>query len=417
MKFLLFFLGLSFFFIFFLFSWLEGREGIFQNLFFEAQLYVLLSVICILSLVRIPKKLDDSDKERKSIFSKYSFSKTDFIDYTKLFFGQYIYYIGTFLFYVSLFLVLQALMWEIDIPTIFLCFNILVLTLYFFEHKFQLFQDLIRINTLVVSLYYIIRNAEYLLSSSWVFSFIDIVNMLFVFLLFYLFIYSSKLKPYLLLLTSYAFLFTLLLWVVVYKSLFWDALWGICLLSFSFWVACLLFTKNIAWYLSVSLWQIRIWGLLCLYTFSSLSPLYIFKEDFIALLFIVLTGTSCYLLFIFHERFQNYVSLFFSSYSLSMTALWTYGFLVIQRYESYYMFIFCFLLSWLFLIWDKCSKNPHVYDKYFFRSFSIIVNLIWVICFFFFIEVSILKLALLLFGECLYFFYSYYSLRNNKTLW
>ena len=419
MKFLLFFLWISFFFLFFLFSGIERQDAFFQNIFLQAQLYVIISLICVsrvFSFSTVSKNSEDG-KKRKSIFSKYSFSRADFTEYTKLFFGEYIYYIGTLLFYISLFLILKTLLWGIDIPVIFLCFNILVSSLYFFQNKFPLFQDFIRINTLVVSLFYSIKNLEYLLGS-WVWMwFIDSVNILFIFLLFFFFFTSSKRKNYLWIFCSYALVFIFLQLLTVYKSIFWGTLLWFSFLAFIFWFICLSFTQNIAQILTLRRWNIRIWGLVCLYIFTLCSPFYIFQENLLSFVFLIFSWCAAFFLFKFHERFQNYISLFFSSFSVSCIALGIYGMLVPEAFEYTYIFILFFLLSGVFLLWDRLSHVTHLYDKYFFRSFSIVVNLIWVICFLYFIEVSILKLAFLLFGECLYFFYSYYTLRNENIPW
>ena len=418
MKFLLFFLGISFFFIFFLFSEIPLREPLFESLFLEAHLYIFTSLVCIISLLRFPSRSSNKNESKtKKIFSKIYISREDILDYIKVFFGQYIYYIGTFLFYISLFLILRWLLWEIDIPFIFLCFNILVVGLYFFQHKFPLFQDLIKVNTLVVSLYYIFQSIEFLLWYSEGFIFIDIINIVFVFILFYFLIHASKTKSYLPLVTSYAFIFSFVVLLCLYAWLFQDVIFGWSILSFIFGIIFLFTTQNVAEILYISKWQVRIWGLVSLYTFTILSPLYLFWEDIISMFFLVLLWATSYILFVFHERFQNYVSLFFSSLSFSFLTFSTYKFLVIERLEQYYFFLFFFFLSWVFILADQLSKNPHTYDKYFFRSFSMLVNVIWVICFLYFVEISILKFAFLLLGECIYFLYSYYSLRNETKLW
>lgn len=417
MKFLLFFLGISFFFIFFFFSEISLRESFFENLFLEAHLYIFLSLLCVLSLIPLPSRRWKKGEEKEKLLAKITFTRADIAHASSVFFEKYIYYIGTLLFYLSLFLILKALLWEIDIPFVFLCFNILVVALYYFQNKFPLFQDFIRINTLVVSLYYVSQSLQYLFWLWGSIGLIGVINILFVFLLFYYFIISSKGKNYLPVISSYALIFTFLQIVTLYTHYFSDSLLGISFLSFFLGLSCLFLTQKIASVVSVRKGLVRIWGLIFLYISSIFTPLYILKEDVLAGIFILFSGVTAYFLFKFHERFQNYISLFFASYSGILVALWIYNFTLPQSAESYYLFLFCFFLSGVFLLWDRLSKIHYIYDKYFFRSFSIVVNLVWVICFLYFIEVSILKLAFLLFGECLYFFYSYYSLRNENSLW
>lgn len=415
MKILLLLLGLSFFFIFFLFSGIDVKNGLFSSLFLEAQIYFFIAVLSVLGITWLPsfRFHDPSEKESRWL-SKYYVSRKDFLSYLKTFFWQYVYYIGISLFYISLFLLLQVFIWSIDIPLIFLCFNILVFFLYFFQNKFPLFQDFIRVNTLIISLFYIFKSIQYTLWYTWWFHMVDLINIAWVFVLFYLFISSSKEKYYISTITNYAFVFFFLQFCNVYVYVFSNSLFWITFLSFFFASVCLILTSPIAKTFSASLSQVRGWGLSLSYIFLLLNVYYFYIDGIQPFMFLLASWITGIILFMFHDRFENYVALSFASLAVSFSFSSLYFYVIPKSLEFPMLFTLFFILSIFFLVGNKFSKNIHHYDKYFSRLFSIGVNIIWVICFFFFVDVTILKISFLLFWECIYFFYGYYNFRSSS---
>lgn len=418
MKFLLFFLGIIFFFIFFLFSKIEVSSSIFSSLFIEAHIYIALAIVSIMTLTGISfwknKKIGNDDEsveiESKDILPE----RQEILEYIRVFFGKYIYYIWTLLFYLWLMLIFKSIVWDIRVPQILLFFNIIVLSLYFFENKFPLFQDLIRVNTVIVSLYYIARNILFL--SVWGPEFLvaDLINIFLVIVLFVLFFVSSQKKSYIPTLASYFLVFIFLELSVVMKVLGSETIITMSFLSFIIGLITLIFTREIAHIWAISKTLVRVWGLCFSYMFLTLAWFHIFSESFMAGLFTLFVWISSYLLYSFHLHFQNYISFFFSSIGVSLIAFSLYMFLIPEAYEYDNMFYVAFILSFLFLSWEKIIWVIYFYDRYFFRIFSLLVNIVWLFCFFFFIDISILKIWVLLLGESVYFLYSYYSLKSIK---
>ncbi len=416
MKFLLFLLGVSFFFIFFLFSQnTEIKGSFFPNLYFEAHVYILFSLLCISFLFLSPLK-----KEKKlphTFFSTLSLSRKDIFTSLKIFFERYVYYIAVSLFYSSLFLLFQLFLWEIDIPRIFLFFNILVVILYFLEDKFVVFQDFLRVNTAIISLYYIIFHILYLWGYSLTFSIIDGVNIVLLALVFYLIFVSQRGKNYKEAFQSYTISFLFLEYCVVMKYIFQDFFLPLTFGSFLAAISFLVFTNIFQQYLHISLRLLRIWGLIFSYLFLSSCFKELFWESNIHLLLAFWSGIIGSILYFFHKSFQNYISLAWSTVASGLSFFFFYQVLLSEATEKAYIYLFFFFLSWVFLIFDSISQKKQNYDTYFFHIISLIVNLFWVLSFFFLKDISILSIALLLAGESVYSFFSYYSLHTQSRIW
>lgn len=78
-------------------------------------------------------------------------------------FSCYIYYIACALFYFAIYLILKSIYGEVELSSLFLLLNVVVIGLYFLEHKISIFQDFIRVNLILISLYYIVVHSSFLL--------------------------------------------------------------------------------------------------------------------------------------------------------------------------------------------------------------------------------------------------------------
>ncbi len=417
MKFLLFFLGIIFFFIFFFFSKNSfSWDSFFVNLYIEANIYVWISILLILGVIKTDLRKKHKKNTKTRLFT-FQLSYKDVFVYIKLFFEKYIYYIACIFFYISLFLIFQVSIGEVDLPRIFLFFNILILILYFLEHKFFLFQDFIRVNTAIVSLYYILFHILYLFWYIEWFSWEDVLNILFLFLLFFFFFRSSIWKKYISALASYLITFIFLEISVFIKFFSFDM--QIVIASISFFIALFFFTQTsyFSKKLGVSKGLVRVWGLLFSYIYLIFMSFQIFNQSFISWIFTLGWVYTWYILFLFHNKFQNYISLLFSSYAISLSLYSFYLLVIPESFEKIYLSFLLFCISWIFIFLDKIYKVAYVYDVYFFHIFSILVNLCWVLLFFFFWDFSILNLGILLLWESIYFFFSYYTLRKISKKW
>jgi len=419
MKFLLFLLWITFFFIFFTLSSLsDSKESLISNIYIEAHIYIIMSFLLIVKVFKNDfQKKQGKKTEKKSIFPKVSFSWSTIFTLIKIFFWKYIYYIACTFFYISLFLILKVLLWETDIPKILLFFNILVLSLYFFEHKFQLFQDFIRVNTIIVSLYYTLFQLSYLMG--WVrwFSLADMLNIILLFILFFFLLYSSRKKKYIPVISSYLVVLMFLEYCVFLKYFFESLNYGISILSFFLSVIFLwkpqLFHKQF----NISNTLVRVWGLVSSYVFIYFSSFLVLSSSPYSFSLILGIFIISIVLYDFHAKFQNYISFFIASLWFLVSWYGIYLLFMPSDLVKDYLFIMFFIIALIFLFVERIYKSSYIYDIYFFRVFSIVVNICWVVSFLLFWESSILSSGILLFGESIYFFFSYYSLRNTHLKW
>jgi len=419
MKFLLFLLGITFFFIFFILSSLsDSKESLVNNIYIEAHIYIIISLILIVKVFKNDFHKKSRNKEdSKTIFPKVTFSWSFMFSLIRLFFWKYIYYIACSFFYISLFLILKVLLWETDIPKMFLFFNLLVLSLYFFEHKFQLFQDFIRVNTIIVSLYYTLFQLSYLIGWTEWFSLADMLNIVLLFVLFFFLLYSSRKKKYIPVISSYVVVFIFLEYCVFLKYFFESLNYWISILSFFLSVIFLWKSQFFHKKLYIPNALVRVWGLISSYIYIYFSSFLILSSSSYSFLLILGTLIISIVLYDFHAKFQNYISLLIAS--LWFLVAWYGGYLLFMPtvFVKDYLFVMFFAIALVFLFIERVYINSYIYDIYFFRVFSMLVNICWVISFLLFWESSILSSGVLLFGESLYFFFSYYSLRNNTLKW
>jgi len=410
MKFLLFFLGVVFFLIFFMFSALSGVEWwMVKNIFWEANAYVVLSVLCIVFVFRWEwlksrDKQGPQDVENKKQAVLLSV-KTLFGN----FFFSYIYYIAGALFYIALYFMLIAFFPNISISGVFLCINIVVLGLYFLESNFWVFQDFIGVNMVVISIYYILKHIAYL---SWItqgLTNIELINVLFVFLFFFISLSRRKKFQYIVAIEGCFLGFLFLEILVIYKELFWLALINSAWISFLFWVVLLIFTDPLSYYSRVQVYVLRFWGMFFVGLFVLISSSTLFYQEPDQAIYSLPLIVSSFLFVSYYRRFLSYLSLALWMYSWVCSAVFVFLSFVWREY-LWFLLIFISIL-WLFL--NKAHKYYMPSDKIVFHGFSFLVNLLWVISFFFFYDFSILELWFLLFVESLYFFLSYYLLTTN----
>jgi len=422
MKILLLLLGLCFFFIFYFFyNKTDVESSFFYNIFLEANLYVFVAFALIFYIWTQENvsshELDEENQEDKISFF-HIFDDFSFKIFVMNIFEKYIYIIAIILFYISSSLFLHVFFENIKIEWIFMFFNILVLSLYFLEEKFQVFQDFLRVNTSVISLYYILFHIFYIFSSSLQFSYVDMVNIAIVWLLFYIFLQSTRWKKYKAEFYSYILIFLLLEIMVFCKYVFGEVYYVLLLLSALFSFVFLIYTSEISQKINLPKKYIRIWGLFLSYIFIIFSSKYLLVHEIWWLIITPILLSSTYILYMFHRIFQNYISLFFSLFSGLIFSLIIYWYMFSDMYTQYIgIYLLCF--SGLYLIIYQCIESTQkwdtAYDSYFFHVFSFIVNLVWCLLFVVFRDISILSLSLLLMGESIYLFYSYYTLPKQNN--
>jgi len=417
MYFLLLLVWICFFFIFFLFSSVENLSwSLVSSLFLQAHIYVLLSLLWCLLVYKqsfIWKKVENLDPEEWSQLAEYIPSLQEFKSFVVDFFSSYIYYIAGLLFYIAIYIIIGSFYVNIDAAYIFLVFNIVVIILYFLPYDNTLWKDLIVVNLILISLYYIFDHILYLSSFSGVPSLIDAINIITIFFLFSLLLFNKQYNWYKNIVEQYLLLFLSLELAVLHNLVFNLELYSVWIVTGIVWWSLLIFTDEIKKLLSISRYASRTWGLiLCamsvwVYTLWVLLIGQIYVSYSFGILIIAL------LMMMFHQRFCSYFSL--SVWSLWITIIWYifYDIIFKSSYWNSYLFILYFFMSVLFLYIFKLLKTSFSFDKYFFRIVSVLVNVLWVITFLFFYKISILSTWILLLWESVYLFFLYYSLREK----
>lgn len=413
MKLLLLTLGIVFFFI--LYSFYKGEvveSELIWNIFIEANVYVVLS-FCIIGFIWKQerniyiKNIINNEGVKTSLFQNISLRGI-----IKKIFEKYIYILAIILLYFSSFLLLNTLFEEIALSEIFLVFNAWVLFLYFIGWNIKIFQDFLRVNTSVISVYYILYHIAYIAWISSLFSVIDIINIILLWVLFFLFIRFSRSEQHLPEFFTYVLIF-LYLELIVVSSYVFDSTAFISIFILFLWsLLFLLYTSEVSKYISLKKKYVRIWGLCSWYICVCLSLIFAVQISTVSFFIVIMLLTLSYIFYTFHNYFENYISLVFSFFWICISG---YILFFSVWLPSFYIPLFFFVLSALFLFADGILDDVHVYDNYFFHVFSLLVNLVWCILFFVFMELSILGVSILLMWESLYFFLSYYTLPKKIT--
>lgn len=424
MKLLLLFLWAIFFGIFFIFSQ-QGFQSFYISPFIEGQIYIGLCIFAIIwisvssrNLIAAGVQIEDGeDYELESPSNnRISINFRDIFELIKRILSQYVYYIAGFFFYFSLYLLMRAMFGNIDISYIFFFFNMLVLGLYFFEDRLQPVQDFLRVNTIIISAYYIFFHLGYLFWMHGSGNIVDILNVLGVFLILYVFLSENKKSIFHESLASYGLIFSVLEITIVAKIFSLQSGEFLALLSFFCANIFFVFTSNIAHSINIPKSLVRIWWLVASFMSVSLFSYYVFQWAPVwSFLSSIALWFLSWVLYRFHYSFQNYGSLFISSLACIFSFI---GWVLLLENDfllrsSYYLF----LVSIFFLVIRYGLKFKYFYDIYFLHSISLAVNILALIFYFAFWEVSLLSSAVFLFGESLYLFYSYYSLRAYYRLW
>ena len=155
----------------------------------------------------------------------------------------------------------------------------LKLKIYFFEHKFQLFQDFIRVNTIIVSLYYTLFQLSYLIGWTGWFSLADMLNIVLLFVLFFFLLYSSRKKKYIPVISSYVVVFIFLEYCVFLKYFFESLNYWISILSFFLSVIFLWKSQFFHKKLYIPNALVRVWGLISSYVYIYFSSFLILSSS------------------------------------------------------------------------------------------------------------------------------------------
>ena len=413
MKFLLFLLGITFFFIFFFLN-TKNIDASFLPLFIEANIYIILSFIAIWYTVYLWK--NQSSWEKKTLPSIWT--KEECIHIVKQFFSSQIYYIALLFFYIAIFLIFQELFWSPYLPRIFVLLNIWVLFFYIFEQRFTFLYDIIRTNTILISWYYSIIHLSHFIWYSKTYTLEDIGNIILLFILFFLLLKNKLSQKYRKTIFSHAFIFFILEVAIIFDFTMW---------LFQFPMHICLFIFTLLFFLFPHIWEEKLcipssffltWGKLLSFLNISLSVSLLFWDFSLLLLlpFAILLFYS-WAMYKYYLSFWEISTLLFSIFSYIWIFVWLYFHLFWEKIflQSLWIIFLIFSLFPLFMfpfIWEK-----NIYSMYMLHIFSFGVNILWCIFFFLFQDFSLLYLGYIFAFESFYLLVVYYIFRKYRYIW
>ncbi len=356
----------------------------------------------------------DISKEKDEFgFKKTNFEPKSIIDGLKKFFSKYIYFVWFLLFYSAIYLILDYF-W-VDFHYFVLLVNIFVGVLFFLNDKFFIFRDLIKVSTILSSLYFIGFYIFTFSQNTVIYTWIDFVNSILILWYFILNIYFDK--KYLKKhesdtgLSIYFFLY-LYLFVSFYLFL------TLKTLSFIFSLTGLLFTFLLFYYIPLfTLFRkntipLRFLSLFTSYTSLLFSLYYLLFEGFsliIVCIILLLCGFNLYV----HFRFQNYISFILSLLGLSTVfyvLYFEYFFTAFDGYKS--LFVATYILTAVYILFSYFKKFFHIIDYIILYICCYIANIYGLVYYFFAGEFDILTFWIMLLLESIVIFMSYYKVNS-----
>lgn len=375
--------------------------GAFWNFIGETILFFILGI----ALFFIFSEKWEKDEEKVN-----SFSLADFTHWINIFFWKYLYYIGFCLFYLSFYFVLSY--FSLSFQYFILLVNIFVGILFFTNERFYIFRDLIKISTILSSLYFIGFYIITFTQPTVLYTWIDFINSLLILGFFILNIYFDKkfLKKHEsdTWLTIYFFLY-LYLFISFYLFL------SLSSLSFIFSLTGALFTFFLFYYVPLfSLFKkntipLRYLSLFTSYTSLFFSWSYLYTE-FNFVVFFIFIGLSIFNMYI-HMKFQNYVS-------FTAGILWTLSALYIGYFQFFFVILngYSSLLFLSFLVIVGCVITSYSI-KFYHKMDYIILYICWfgwhfygLFYYFYAAWFDILTFWIILFLESVIVFATYYKI-------
>ena len=418
MRFLLFFVTFIFWVIFYLlhsanigwnFLWFKFEkylllESISWNILIESITFFVISIFFFIGFSSYEFRKKETNK---------SINIEEIKRIIEVFFKKYLYYIWFVLSYASIFFILKSFNFT-DISVFILIINLTVLVLFLLTNKFFIFRDYIKVNTILFSLYYIFYYLYYLFLDILIVSPIDFLNSIFVFLFFILNFYNDKkVLSYHKSDTSMVFYFFSYVFIFITYYLataIWDisftitVFWTLLSLFMYFFVSKISFFKN-------NIILIRIISFIFLYIATFVWTIYTIKNG-LNLIFLSVLVYSIVFNFKIHERFQNYISFFFSIFTWIFIVFYFY-FKKLYGFDDGFIFLVLSLgISLELVIITYFYKFKYMYDNHFIHVIWYFVNIIALFYYFIEFEFDFFVMWIILLIESIFVFLSYYKLRK-----
>lgn len=327
-----------------------------------------------------------------------------------------LYYIGFIFLYTALYFIIGPLV-GYDFWYFIFILSFLILVLFFVSEKFSLFRDLIKINTILFSLYYIISYVVIFVTGNNFFSLLDLLNQIFILAFFILNIYNDKTllknKVNDNTLIAYASVY-LLLFLVFYISKIWIGVWfsmsliaaflSIILKNFITQVKFFSGNEFILKVLSIIFWYI---ALLC-------AIMYFMYYWFSIIVFLI----GVYFIIdniVIHNNYQNYSSLFCALTWIIFFYFYLYfNFLQAYEIDGYIFLLYGYMLYfWAIILW-YIQKFYYDYDYYFIYSFFYLASTISMLYFLFSFRFELFDFWVMLLLQSIITFMVYYQFNRLK---
>jgi hypothetical protein len=445
MNLLIFLISIIFYLVFYFFYIVNNNKNIFNytfsswdiyfsslswSLIIEAIGFVILWIVFFIyfSDFSLKRKIYLWNKNIKIKENNDNLSKKYFLDRKKItsflsiFFKEYLYYIWFISFYLSIFIIFKSF----DISNfsyVIMFINILVLIAFFLTGKFFIFRDFIKINTIIFSIYYVFIYLFYFATQNLWFFAIDIMNSIFILILFLLTFYDNKNginkkeidKPLLFYFFLYIFLFlSYIVWVFINKYSFPINIYLIIFYS------SLVLNIFMYFYLSkIKLFKknkifIRVISFLFWYVSSIFAMMYLIEYwlNFKILFFLV------YLIifnFFIHNKFENYISFLFSNLLITFIIYFWYLYMYYIEDDGLIFIILSIFMSLETIIFTYFYKFKYDFDYYFLHIYSYFVNIISIVMYLILFKIDLFVLGIIFFIESIYIFLSYYRLKQIKN--
>lgn len=334
-----------------------------------------------------------------------------------LFFQNNLYYIGFVFLYMALYFIIWPSVWYNF--SYFICISsFLILGLFFISEKFSLFRDLIKINTILFSLYYIFSYLFIFFTWNNFFIVLDFLNQIFILAFFILNIYNDKTllknKVNDNTLVGYSFIYLLLFFVFYLSQLpiFLSATFCFVGITLSFilknFITDFSFFKgneSVLKILSILFWYIALFFSI-IYTFLHGFNLFIS----IAAIYLIIDNI------IIHKYFQNYISLGFSLLAILFYYFYFY-YKALYAYEfEWYLFL---LYGYFFYFWviafGYIERFTYEYDYYFIYSALYFSSIISMLYFLFGFRFELFGFWVMLLLQSIITFMVYYQFNRIKS--
>ena len=397
MKFLLFLLWISYFFLFFL-LFNKGVESDNFSIFWQWQVYIVIAFLCILYTLEMK-----SFASEKNILPDLSLQKSFFL--LKNFLRNNLYFIGIWFLYGSFYFILQGYFENLHIHSIFFLVNLGTLLVYYVSQKSPVIYNIIQWNTIIVSLYYSISHILFLFWGDIFFTLIDIWNLILISILFILLFTSNRDKEILYYTAIHALIFYILeLSILFYFMVASELLILSIILLFSFIIHIFFyFPDKLASFTHIpQIFFLRYGNILNILLIILYIVSLIYFHTLLLLSSTIVLIHSVYL-FLYYRNFNVFLSLIFSLIWCISFIVWV--FLDVFWWDillSYMSFIFLLFSLWVFLFpyLKKYINSQHQYSLHF---IFLGINIIWCILFLVFRDFSVLSFWYLLFFQAVYF--------------